>query len=175
MAVSSRATRRPDIEVSAIAPRRSLVTSFDDVQDAEAAPIGELVMDRATRCATGSSLVARVDRPARIWPGLHKDGRACADCLAPRPPLAHSQALLAVQSVDAVDARGLTLAPQQDEQQPIAEPASLVCKFPQAHAARYRRVDRTCSERTCDPRRLLRRPDVPKGPSRPADARQLRA
>jgi hypothetical protein len=98
----------------------------DDVQDAEAAAIGELVMDRATRCATGSSMVARVDRPARIWPGFDQDGRACADCLAPRPPLAHSQAFLAIEPVDVVDARGLTLAPQQDEQPPIAEPASLV-------------------------------------------------
>jgi len=61
--VSSRATRRPEIDVSGIAAKHSSVTSshsrhvIDDVQDAEPPAAGELVMDKIQRPAgVGSRL-----------------------------------------------------------------------------------------------------------------------
>lgn len=44
IAVSSRATRRPEIGVSGMAPRHSFDV-VDDVENAEAPTVGELVVD----------------------------------------------------------------------------------------------------------------------------------
>ena len=44
---------------------------------------------------------------------------------------AHPQPFLPVERVDAVNARGLCLQPQQDEQPSVAEPPALVGKVPQ--------------------------------------------
>jgi hypothetical protein len=63
----------------------------DDVEDAEPPAIGELILDE-------------VERPARIGLGLHHDGRASSQGLAPGPPLADGEALFAVEPMDAIDA-----------------------------------------------------------------------
>lgn len=57
---------------------------------------------------------------------LDQDRRSRANSASPRPALAHCQALLAVEPIDAVDAGWLSLPPQQDEQTPIAEAPALV-------------------------------------------------
>jgi hypothetical protein len=51
-----------------------------------------------------------VERPARIDLGLNQDRCACSNGFAPGPAFAHRQALLAIEPVDAVDARRLALA-----------------------------------------------------------------
>ena len=76
----------------------------------------------------------KVERPAGIGLGLDQDGRACSHRLAATSAFAHSQSLLAIEPVDAVDAGWLALLPQQDEEPPIAEPAPLIGKLAQAGA-----------------------------------------
>lgn len=61
-AVSSRATRRPEIEVSGIAARPLPRHVIDDVQDAEPPAAGKLVMDE-------------IHRPTSIRPGFDQDRR----------------------------------------------------------------------------------------------------
>ena len=51
--------------------------------------------------------------------------------LSPSPSLAHREAFFAIKPVDAVDARGLTLLPQQDEQPTISETLPLVGEIAQ--------------------------------------------
>ena len=91
-AVSSRATRRPEIDVSGDRGQAFARHVIDDVQHTKASAAGELA-------------VHEVQRPARVCPCLDQDRRPRADRAPPRPPLAHRQALLAVEPVDAVDPR----------------------------------------------------------------------
>jgi len=87
-------------------------------------PIRTTVQDKAAHArlitCTGSSTRRR---------------RTCADGLAPCPPLAHRQAFLPVETVDAVDAGRLTFPPQQDEQPSVAETSSLISEIAQSGAA----------------------------------------
>lgn len=62
----------------------------NDVQHPEPPPAGELVMDE-------------VQRPARVRLRLNQNRRPRADRSSPCPALAHRQALLAVEPVDAID------------------------------------------------------------------------
>jgi hypothetical protein len=75
IAVSSRATRRPEIDVSDRA-QTLLGDVVDDVEDAEASAIGELVIDE-------------VERPARVRPRFQKDRHPDANRLAAGASLAH--------------------------------------------------------------------------------------
>jgi hypothetical protein len=90
----------------------------DDVQDAEAPATGELI-------------VHKVQRPARIGLRLKEDRRPGPDRASPGPALAHREALLAIETVDAVDAGRLAVPPQQDEQSPIAKPPALIGQITQ--------------------------------------------
>jgi hypothetical protein len=78
-AVSSRATRRPEIDGSGIAARTFPGDVVDDIQDAEPSTVGELVMDEIQRPAdVGATLSLRLetatiskfssDFNAGIWP-----------------------------------------------------------------------------------------------------------
>jgi hypothetical protein len=86
---------------------------IDDVQDAESSAAGELVMDE-------------IHRPASIRLGFDQDRRPRPCRAPPSRSLAHREALFAIEPVDAVDARGLALLPQQDEQPTISETLPLV-------------------------------------------------
>src|SRR5262245_37625772 len=110
-AVSSRAMRNPEIEVSAIAIRHSRVTSSTTLKI------------RKRRPQASWSWMKSSDQ--RIDLGLNQDRCACSNGFAPGLAVAHRQALLAIEPVDAVDARRLARSPQQNEQPPIAEPAPL--------------------------------------------------
>src|SRR6516165_2221715 len=71
----------------------------DDVQDAEAATAGELVVDK-------------IQRPAGVGRRLDQDRRP-RSCGAPtRSTLADREALFAIEAIDAVDPRGLAILPQ---------------------------------------------------------------
>ena len=63
---------------------------IDNVEDAKAPALSELVMDE-------------VERPARVDPGLDQDRRACSDRSPPSLAPAHGQPFLAVEPIDAVD------------------------------------------------------------------------
>src|SRR6266542_3883546 len=65
---------------------------IDDVENTEAPAAGELIVDE-------------VERPARIWLGLDQNGRPVAHRLAATSAFAHSQSLLAIEPVDAVEPR----------------------------------------------------------------------
>jgi hypothetical protein len=106
-----------------------------DVEDAKAPAVGELVVDE-------------VERPARVDLSLDQDRCACPDRSAPGSALANCQPFLAVYPVDAVDARRLSLFPQQNEQPSIAEPASSVGKVAQTGAQlNIRRPARAIADR----------------------------
>ena len=79
--VNSRATRLPEIEVSGIVARHTPRHIIDNVEDAEAPALGELVMDE-------------VERPARVDLGLDQDRRARSDRFPPSLALADWSALL---------------------------------------------------------------------------------
>ena len=64
---------------------------IDNVEDAEAPALGELIMDE-------------VERPARVDLGLDQDRRACSDRPPPSLALADGQPFLAVEPIDAIDA-----------------------------------------------------------------------
>src|SRR5690606_26751888 len=110
--VSSRATRRPEIDVSGIAAKHSRVTSSTMLSTP---PAGELV-------------VHEVQGPARVRSCLDQDRRSCAHRSSPRPALANRQPFFLVEPIDAVDAGWLAFPPQQDEQPPIAEAPSFIGK-----------------------------------------------
>lgn len=112
-AESSRATRRPEIDVSGIAARHSLVTSSTMLRMRKAAAAGELVVDE-------------IQRPARVGFCLHEDRRPRSDGASPGSPLSHGEAFLAVEAINAVEPGPLALSAQQDEEAPIAKPAALV-------------------------------------------------
>lgn len=84
--VSSRATRRPEIDVSGMAPRHSLVTSSTILRMRKRRPLSvcELVVDE-------------VQRPARIRPGFHQDRRPAPCRLAASPPLAGRKSFFPIE------------------------------------------------------------------------------
>ena len=63
---------------------------IDNVEDAEAPALGELIMDE-------------VERPARVDLGLDQDRRARSDRFPPSLALADGQPFFAVEPIDAVD------------------------------------------------------------------------
>jgi hypothetical protein len=70
--------------------------------------------------------VDKIERPTGIRPGLHEDRRPCTYGAASSAPLAHSEAFLPIEPVDAIDARWLALLAQQDEQPAVAEAFALI-------------------------------------------------
>src|SRR6185437_6184080 len=93
----------------------------DNIENAEAAAAGELIVDK-------------VERPAGVGLGLDKDRRPCSYRLTATSAFAHRQSLLAIEPVDAIDAGWLALISQQDEESAIAEPAPLVGEIAQTDA-----------------------------------------
>ncbi len=91
---------------------------IDHVQDPEPPTVGHLDMHE-------------VQRPPGIRPCLHEDRHPDANGPLAALALAHAQPFLPIEPVDAVDARGLALPPQQDEQPAVAEPPALVGKVTQ--------------------------------------------
>src|SRR5271156_3051276 len=116
-AVSSGATRRPEIEVSGIAARHSRVT-VDDVEDPKSPAAGQLVVDE-------------IQRPAGVRGRLDGDRRPRSQCAPPSPSLAHREALFAGEPVDAVDPGRFAVLAQQDKQSPIAEALPFVGEIAQ--------------------------------------------
>ena len=82
------------------------------VEDAETQTTGELIMDE-------------VQRPTGIGLRLDQERRPRADGAATGLAPAHHHTFLAIEAVNTVLARELAFPPQQDEQPPIVEPASL--------------------------------------------------
>ncbi len=106
----------------------------DDVEDPEAAPVRELVVDE-------------VRGPARIRLRLDQDWRTRTHGLAAGAALAHREPLFAIEPVDAVDARRLALAPEQDEQPPVSKASPLVGEIAKPDAKlRVRRATRAVSD-----------------------------
>ena len=94
-----------------------------DVQYPEPPAIGHLIMHE-------------VERPAGIGLGLGKNGTPGADGPLAALALAYAKAFLAVEPADAVDAGGLALPPEQDEQPAVTEPAPRVGKIAQPYPQR---------------------------------------
>lgn len=67
-----------------------------------------------------------IQLPARIGLRFDEDRRAGSHRASSRPPLAHRQAFLAIEPVDAVDPGWLAVAAQKNEQPPTAETPALV-------------------------------------------------
>ena len=101
-AVSSRATRRPEIEVSGIAARHSRVTSSTTFRM------------RNRRPPANWSWTKSRDQRA-LATASTEDRRPRSHGAPSSPPLAHRQAFLAIEPVDAVLARRLAFLAQQDE------------------------------------------------------------
>jgi hypothetical protein len=93
-AVSSRATRRPEIEVFRDRSQAFTGHIIDHVHDPEAPAVSELVVDK-------------VQRPKSIGNSFDEDRRPPRDCPAPGAALAHGQPLFSIETVDPVDAREL--------------------------------------------------------------------
>lgn len=89
------------------------------VEDPEAATLGELVVNE-------------VDRPARVWCGHRQERRPRARRLLTSPPLAHRQSFLAVEPLGLLAVHDLSLPREQNVQPPVAEPAPLGHRHPQA-------------------------------------------
>jgi hypothetical protein len=121
MASSSRATLRPEIEVSAIAARHSFGDVVDHVEDAEAPPVRKPVVDE-------------VDRPAGVRPRLDQERRPHARRPLASPALADGQALLALKPLRLLSIQNVALGAQNNVQPSITEPALLGSQFPQAAA-----------------------------------------
>jgi hypothetical protein len=102
--VSSRATRRPGIEVSGIAAKHSRITSSTMFR----------MGDRRPRAGHGQN-----PETAGVGSRLDQDRRPRPYCAPPSTPLAHSQALFAIEPVDPVDPGRFAVLPQQDEQGPF--------------------------------------------------------
>ena len=115
--VSSRATRRPEIEVSGIAARHSRVTS------------STMFRMRSRRPQASWSWTKSTDQRAFGLDSTRIGARPHG--APPSPPLAHREAFFAIKPVDAVDARGLARLPQQDEQPTISETLPLVGEIAQ--------------------------------------------
>jgi len=124
---------------------------IDHVEHPEALAVGELVVDK-------------IQRPACIGSRLDQNRGTRPDRLAPRLPLAHRQSFLAVEPIDTVDPRRLTLAAQQNEQAPVTEPPALVGQVPQPTAQHcVRRALRSIADH-----RAIRADDVAGPPFRQA-------
>jgi hypothetical protein len=80
--VSSRVTRRPEIDLSRMAARPLLCDIIDDVEDAETATTRQLI-------------VHEVQRSAGIGARLDQDRSACAHRASPGAAPAHGESLLA--------------------------------------------------------------------------------
>ena len=93
----------------------------DHVEDPEPPALGELVVDG-------------VDRPARVRHGHCHERRPCPGRLLPPPPLAHGEALLAVEPLGLLAVHDISLPTEQNVQPPVAKPAALRCQRPQALA-----------------------------------------
>ena len=85
----------------------------DNVEDPEPSAAGKLVVEE-------------IQRPARVGDCLDQDRRPCPYGAPPRLPLAHGEAFLAVEPVDAIDSGRFAALPQQNEQPSIAEALPLV-------------------------------------------------
>jgi hypothetical protein len=72
-----------------------------------------------------------IHRPASVRLGFDQDRRPRPHGAPPSPSLAHREAFFAIKPVDAVDARGLALLPQQDKQPTISETLPLVGEIAQ--------------------------------------------
>jgi len=72
-----------------------------------------------------------IQRPAGFGGRLDDDWRPRSHGAPPRPPLAHRQALFAVEPGDAVDPGQFAVLAQQDEQSPIAEALPFVGEIAQ--------------------------------------------
>lgn len=106
----------------------------DHGQDAEAPPIGELVVDK-------------ICRPVRVWFRLDRDRRPCALSRASGATLTHRQPYLLIEPIDAIDARSLAFAPEEDEQPSVIEVPALVGGIAQPCAKlRVRRATRAVSD-----------------------------
>ena len=105
--VSSRETRRLEIEVSGSAARHSRVTSSTKFSTLKRRPHANW------SCTKSSDQRAFALR-------FNQDRRSRADSPV-RTALAHCQSFLPVEPTDAIDPGRLALVTQQDEQPPIAE------------------------------------------------------
>ena len=117
-AVSSRATRRPEIEVSGIAARHSRVTSSTMLR-----------MRKRRPPASWSWTKSRDQRALGL--ASTRIGARVPTALRRASAFAHRQSLLAVEPVNAVDAGGLAFAAQQDVQAAITEATPLIGKLVQ--------------------------------------------
>ena len=105
--ISSRATRRPEIDVSGIAAKHTRVTStVDDIQDAE------------SPSARRAGHRDEIQRPAGVEQAASDPGSAHASPAARRRPrrLRTVRPFFAIEPVDAVDPGRFAVLPQQDEQ-----------------------------------------------------------
>lgn len=115
MVLSSRATLAPEIDVSAISPKHSLLKS-DHTQDAEAPATDEAVRDE-------------VQRPALVRPLRDRHRRTRAQRPLAATTAAHPQAFLAVDAKQLLVVGRHAFAGQKIAQTPITEPAALSGQF----------------------------------------------
>jgi hypothetical protein len=125
IAFSSRATRRPEIEVSGIAPRQSLVTS---------GRCSKCGSDRHWRTGRGQNPAT-----ARVGVSFDQDRRSrLGPCGV--PDVGALTGLLPDKAMNTVDTRGLAFPPQQDKRPPLAKPSAFVSQLakprPQVHIRR---------------------------------------
>jgi hypothetical protein len=83
-------------------------------------------VEHAATPAAGELVVHDIERPSRVALRLEQDRRPCPDRTTSGATPADGETVLAIAAVDPVDARGLALPPQQDEQPPVAEATPLV-------------------------------------------------
>lgn len=107
--MSSRTTRLPEIDISTPAARNSLVT-FDHVQDAEAATVGEL-------------MATEIDRPAGVRHGLGHQRYPRSNGALPASSPKHRQPLFAVKPLRALAVQQRLVSAQDD---PHAPPLAIV-------------------------------------------------
>src|SRR5438105_8568084 len=96
---------------------------------------------RHSRVTSSTTLRMRKRRPFASWSWMKSsDQRGIGLCVykdrSPRSqsfpaafPLAHGQSLLAIESIDAIDAGRLAFASEQDEETAITEPPTLIRKL----------------------------------------------
>jgi hypothetical protein len=149
--VNSRATRRPEIEVSGIAAKHSRVTS------------STMFRIRSRRPQTNCH--GQNPETSGVGSRLDQDRRPRPCCAPPGPPLAHRQALFAIKPVDPVDPGRFAVLPQQDEQAPIAE-TPLGVGADRAIASEVPCPARVVnnSRSSCDPHRQGSKAAAPTGP-----------
>src|SRR5271168_3564085 len=121
MASSSRATLRPEIEVSAIAARHSLVTSSITLRMRKRRPFESWSWTKSTG-------------PAGVRPRLDQDRRPHTRRPLAAIALADGQALLAVKPLRLLSIQNVAFGAQKNVQPAITEPALLGSQLPQAAA-----------------------------------------